>query len=227
MNFKEEYPELYEKIDDDEALSDDVKKEFFEYMEKEIPNDSTMEAHADAWMKQHKLVGPNKSLSEKCYLGRVQEFASTVKKIAHEAKIDIKSAEDELDDAMARRSFTPMQEAQLQDIEIVRYVMWSCYNPRNFDDPFDNTPPTDLPCRLGLDDAAGKRHIALRLKNDPPIKAHTPTAFDPGIGYLSRWRPGGITHPNNDCLSRYSSGFPEVVSRPITFGAIVALFECA
>jgi hypothetical protein len=220
--FQTEYPVEYDNIDKDDALTS-AHRETFKGALSTCDDTESMEQCADKFFQANKQLGPSVVFPrDEELLGRIYSYTAFVRQLMRQASL---SETDALNLLASMKALT--KEERLDEIKstfgsvlMSAYLIWAFRNTQNPGNPFDGHRLADLPCGMGLDTSsvgAEERYVAWGISVPDDALVTSPTAFDPGLQYLARWKPGGLTQPGKECSGTYTEGLPEVVVEPVPF----------
>lgn len=206
--FQVEYAVECDNIDKDDALTAQQKQAFKEALSN-CDDTESLAGCADKFFRANKQIGPDVVFPrDKELLGRVHSYRAFVHRLMREASL----SKEDVDDLLASLKGLAIANRLLEirntlgSLLMDAYLIWAFRNTQNPGNPFDGHVLPDLPCRLGLDtssDDAEERYVAWGLSVPDDASVTKPTAFDPGLEHLVRWKPGGLTQPGKECAETY------------------------
>jgi len=230
IQFQAEYAAEFDNIDKDTALTAAHKEAFREALSDCDDTESVMECTTRFFRANKQVGSPVVFLRNEEVFGRIYSYTALVRRVMREARLSKEDVDDLLASLKSLGKADRLLEIKhaLGPLLMSPYLVWAFRNSENPADPFAGHVIVDLPCRLGLDtssDDADQRYVAWGLLVPDDILVSTPTAFDPGLENLARWKPGGLTQPGEECAETYAAGLPEVVIQPIPFERVAGDFQ--
>ncbi len=248
---KDGYEQVIQNIlmDDELYVTDEMKKEFFEYIYNYDGKSNLKDYCDDFFYKSpHQLKGKSvPSTIYKIQLGRVcskngfrRGLNTTIfKSMALSGLSPISDISDEallesllidsskINSPSSSKFYNFIIDTGIADEKIQEYPMWTF---EGFYDQavFEGYNIKDLPCILGLPGPTGTsdryweiERISFSLRIPTKVIVRKPTSFDAGI--MAVWTLGGKTKIHKDCEPTYgSTGFEEYIHEPIDFKDITS-----
>lgn len=224
--FETNYAAEFANIESDDALTAEQKSVFKNALTNCDDTESLAQC-ANKFFHGNKQIGPPVDFSrDQEILGRLNSHTAFVHRIMGELSLSKGDVDELLTSWKSLGVANRLQEIKeiIGRVLMSPFLIWAFRNTETPTKPFEGFVLRDLPCILGLDTSAEDRYIAWGISVPDGVFVTKPTAFDPGLRYLAKWKPGGVTKPNEECAEMYAEGLPEVVVEPVPFETVAEDF---